>query len=136
VQTIEYTRVTYKYQLRKTLVHELTTPILTAGISVGNDFVQLQDGVLTIKCGYAWDGASGPTIDTQSTMMASLIHDAGYQLMREGWLHWRYKELFDEELKQVMLQKGALPLRAGYYKAAVARYGHAAMAHEPKVLTA
>ena len=41
-------------------------------------------GELVIKAGYSWDGPSGPTIDTKNFMQGSLVHDALYQLMREG----------------------------------------------------
>jgi hypothetical protein len=34
--------------------------------------------------GYAWNGPSGPTLDTRNFMRGSLVHDALYQLMREG----------------------------------------------------
>ena len=42
-----------------------------------------ESGCLQIAAGYAWDGASGPTIDTRNSMIASLVHDALYQLIRE-----------------------------------------------------
>jgi len=47
-------------------------------------FLKVENGVLHIQPKYAWDGASGPTIDTRNTMTPSLVHDAFYQLMREG----------------------------------------------------
>ena len=57
--------------------------------------VLTMDGLLTINKGYAWDGPSGPTIDTKSFMRGSLVHDALYQLMRAacgicraGWASW------------------------------------------------
>ncbi|MGH7536144.1 MAG: DUF1353 domain-containing protein, partial [Gemmatimonadales bacterium] len=37
-------------------------------------------GYLTVKEGYAWDGPSGPTVDTKDFMRGSLVHDALYQL--------------------------------------------------------
>jgi hypothetical protein len=40
------------------------------------------NGWLTIFKGYAWDGPSGPAVDTANFMRASLVHDALYQLMR------------------------------------------------------
>ena len=44
------------------------------------------DYCLRILKGYAWDGLSGPTVDTHSSMRGSLVHDALYQLMREPCL--------------------------------------------------
>ena len=49
-------------------------------------------GHLIIKRSYAWDGPSGPTIDTKNFMRGSLVHDALYQLMRHEHLssdEWR-----------------------------------------------
>ena len=39
-------------------------------------------GTLTVKKGYAWDGASGCCPDNKYTLTPSLFHDALYQLMR------------------------------------------------------
>ena len=36
--------------------------------------------------GYGRDGPSGPTLDTRDFIRGSLVHDALYQLMREGLL--------------------------------------------------
>ena len=57
------------------------------GWSVATDWAQLlADGTLVVPRGYCWDGASGPTLDTKATMVASLVHDVFYQMMREGLL--------------------------------------------------
>ena len=40
------------------------------------------EGILTVKDGYAWDGASGPVFDRKTNRRASLAHDSLYQLMR------------------------------------------------------
>lgn len=42
------------------------------------------DNMLFIKQGYVWNGTLGPTIDSHSTMVASLAHDVMYQAIREG----------------------------------------------------
>jgi Protein of unknown function (DUF1353) len=73
----------YKYQLRAayaTVLPELADP---TRIPIVTDWIELDpDGTLRIRPGYAWDGASGPTYDSKSSMRASLVHDALYQLMR------------------------------------------------------
>lgn len=43
-------------------------------------------GLLTIHEGYAWNGASGPTIDTPDTIRGSLYHDALCQLKALGYI--------------------------------------------------
>ena len=80
-------------------------------------------GILLIKKGYAWDGCSGPTIDTKTTMKAGLIHDALYQLIREGILPMSYRERADEILREVMIAEGASKFRAWYYYKAVRKFG-------------
>ena len=50
-------------------------------------------GMLIIRAGYTWDGVSGPVRDTKRNLKASLVHDALYQLMRNGHLdHNRWRE--------------------------------------------
>ena len=83
----------YKYQTLAEKVYETgwTLP-RRQSIRSSNGWVHLAgDGQLTIKRGYCWDGASGPTFDTPSTMLASLVHDALYQLMRECLLPQDYR---------------------------------------------
>jgi len=74
----------YKYQLH--VDYQILIPI--HGFSINTLYLELtQAGLLTICQGYAWDGASGPTIDTKSSMRAALVHDALDQLLREGMSH-------------------------------------------------
>ena len=71
----------YKYQLKRE--YSLLTRICPDD-DIQTLFVTLsKNGFLRIKTGYAWDGASGPAIDTRNFMRGSLVHDALYQLMRE-----------------------------------------------------
>lgn len=55
-----------------------------AGCKVaGFDYLALENGVLTIREGYRWDGPSTPrNIKLMGNMRASLVHDAIYDLMR------------------------------------------------------
>lgn len=74
----------YKYQLVDDW--RVKTPI--SGITADTRFLSLSPtGLLIIRAGYAWDGASGPAFDTTNFMRGSLVHDALYQLMREGHLN-------------------------------------------------
>ena len=58
---------------------------------------------MNIAARYAWDGASGPTFDTKDTMTPSLIHDAFYQLMREGVLDVKHKQQVDDLFYHLLL---------------------------------
>lgn len=101
----------YKYQLCETCTVFISIkppePILTQYINL------YTNGCLVIKEGYAWDGPSGPTIDTQTFMRGSLVHDALYQLMRENHLsRIECREEADKILRQLCLEDGMWHIRA------------------------
>lgn len=81
------------------------------------------DGTMTLKKGFMWDGASGPTWDDSTNIEASAFHDAGYQAIRHGLLPASYKPLFDKLLMDIMIEKGASRFRAWYYYQAVSKFG-------------
>ncbi len=101
----------YKYQL----VEECSVTVsVVPSADIETPFIDLDaNGVLVIKRGYAWDGPSGPTIDTKNFMRGSLVHDALYQLMRQEHLSkdkWRAEA--DLELKRICVEDGMSWLRA------------------------
>ena len=102
----------YKYQLVND--YRVQTNILP-GHDIECEFVQLdRAGVLTIRHGYAWDGPSGPTIDTPDFMRGSLVHDVLYQLIRDGYLGQHFRDDADSELKRICLEDGMPEARANY----------------------
>lgn len=111
----------YKYQLAKTYILNVgihpVDPIYTDFISLGTD------GILLIKSGYAWDGASGPAIDTKTILRGSLVHDALYQLIREGHLPKYAKVVADKVLHDLCIQDGMAKVRAWYVHQAVLKFG-------------
>ena len=108
---IEY-RGGYKYQLAKTYVFD-TEMIL--GYTISSRYIQLNEhGILTIYQGYCWDGPSGPTVDTPNFMRGSLVHDALYQLIREGHLPMDERYWADRLLKKICLEDGMSRVRAWY----------------------
>ena len=120
-----YYKKGYKYQL-----HENTcvqTEIF--GHDIKTDFVSLDvNGLLSIYKGYAWDGASGATWDTKSSMIPSLFHDVGYQLIRENLLPLGFRGYFDELFYRQLLENGMTKIRAWvWYKAVVGFAKGAAM---------
>lgn len=88
----------YKYKLAEDETYHV-------GLSqtVKTEYIELQDGEITIYKGYRWDGPSGPTFDTDTFMNAALVHDALYQLMREGHLDQKLRKYVDQLLRQIML---------------------------------
>lgn len=104
-------RAGYKYQLAR----EYVAPIeIRPDRPIQTQYVWLSpSGTLTIKAGYAWDGPSGPAIDTRNFMRGSLIHDALYQLMRGKYLdHDTYREAADSILRRICIEDGMTWLRA------------------------
>lgn len=112
----------YKYQLEADYHHRVDIFVDQPIDSL--HWVQLlQDGELFIRAGYAWDGPSGPTIDTPSFMRGSLVHDGLYQLIREGGLSPAYRSLADTLLRDICLEDGMSRLRASAVYWSVCRYG-------------
>lgn len=101
----------YKYQLKETYCIPIDIKPATA---INTDYINLDTKVnLTISEGYAWDGPSGPTIDTFTFMRGSLVHDALYQLMRERHLdHNIYRDAADRILQKICKEDGMWYLRA------------------------
>jgi hypothetical protein len=81
-------------------------------------------GRVTIKPGYCWDGASGPTIDTNDCVCAALGHDVMYELMRAGALpSYIYKPLADMWFRDRLLTDGMIQYRAFAWYRAVQLFG-------------
>lgn len=109
-----YYKKGYKYQLAEDY------QVMDTGIIQGEekgaylDFIQLSSGGnLRIKKGYAFDGPSGPAIDTRNFMRGSLVHDALYQLMRERKLDPQTcRDLADKLLRKMCIEDGMWKIRA------------------------
>ena len=101
----------YNYQLAETVM--LFVAVRPAR-PIRTQFVDLDpNGKLTVRAGYAWDGPSGPAVDTRNFMRGSLVHDALYQLMRDWLLNAdQWREEADRELRRICLEDGMSALRA------------------------
>jgi hypothetical protein len=125
-------RTRYKYTLAEEYFYKTDIQVKEPG-----DFGILAvsaDGHLTIRPGYAWDGPSGPAIDTRNFMRGSLVHDALYQLMREDKIDQSQRLRADEILRDVCLEAGMSKIRAWWVFQGV-RLG-AASAAKPNTITA
>ncbi len=96
------------------------------------------DGLLTVRAGYSWDGPSGPVIHTPENMRASLIHDAHYQFIRLGLVHFMYRAAADRLYKHICIESGMSQARAESHYIALRLFGGAAalVESEPVVLFA
>jgi hypothetical protein len=124
----------YKYQLEKEYV--VQTPI-SAGKSIATDYIELNgEGLLSIKKGYAWNGPSGPAIDTLNFMRGSLVHDALYQLMRNEELdREQYRKSADELLRKMCRKDGMSRIRAWCAYFGLRIFGEKAAHHKSKKKT-
>jgi hypothetical protein len=126
----------YKYQLAENF--QMTTEF--TGKTIKQGFIRLTvGGVLTLNKGYAWDGPSGPAIDTKNFMLGSLVHDALYQLMRKKRLDPKiYREPADRLLQQMCVDHGMWKVRAWWVYKFVSMFAASAAdpSHEKKILTA
>lgn len=135
MKTIHY-RAGYKYQLAADYEDRV---LVFPRAHVDTDYVVLSiAGDLIIRRGYAWDGPSGPTVDTANFMRGSLVHDALYQLIRLGHLDPRWKDRADVLLREMCLADGMSAARAWWVYHGVATFGGASVkaCNEPPILTA
>ena len=120
----------YKYQLLKPYEVRIEIEAPSRLISE-HGWIVLHESQLHIKKGYAWDGPSGPTFDTQTFMRASLVHDALYQLLRARLLNPEHRLTADQICRRHCLEDGMDPFRAWYVYYALRLFGGAAARPEP-----
>lgn len=92
----------YKYQLMEDYSHK--TPLV--GWECETAWFRLaKDGVITLKKGYAWNGANAfPDLD--SIIAPSAVHDALYQMGRLGILPYECKVHADMLLYEMCVECG------------------------------
>jgi len=121
----------YKYKTDTERSRSL--PIHTMYGEIETQFLSLdKEGLLTIKKGYAWDGASG-AVDTDTNMRASLFHDALCQLINDALLPRLYQVVADQVFYDICLEAGMTKLRAWYHHRGVRAYAKSGLKkYEPK----
>lgn len=129
-------RTGYKYQLAADYRIRIRIAVKEA---IKTEFIELDlDGNLLIRSGYAWDGPSGPTMDTKNSLRGSLVHDALYQLMRMELLGQECRQDADDIAYGIWREDGMSVWRAGLWRKEINNW--AAFAADPKnkkaVLTA
>lgn len=124
-------RSEYKYQLSE--AYEIEIPIKPKN-NIETDFIHLnREGNLVIKNGYAWDGPSGPVIDTDENMRASVVHDALYQLMRNKELSSRtHRKAADQLFKKICKEDGVSNFTASVYYKGLRKFGKPAASPKNK----
>ncbi len=111
----------YKYNLR--VAHEYAANIKVRKAADLGKLKITKDGYLTLRNGYAWDGPSGPTLDTKNFMRGSLVHDALYQLMRSTIIDQDQRKRADKILKEICIDAGMSKIRAWWVYLGVRWFG-------------
>lgn len=112
----------YKYQTNSNII--IQTTLRPAQSCVIDGYVFLgTDGLLYIYKSYAWDGCTHAP-DTDSNLLAGLVHDALYQLMQIGILDKSFKPDADDILRDVMVRQGSMLFIANIFHAAVQEFGN------------
>lgn len=118
----------FKYQLTEIIT--LDTPIYPPTSRVDWRYLDVDDSFrLTLHKGYAWDGCSGPTWDTDNTMIPGAFHDAGYWLGRNGYykgVEEEAKKWWDAQFKNLLLDSDMWGIRAQYYYLGVSYFANKA----------
>lgn len=117
---MKYHKANYKYTLVEAYEHKLHSNHFH---DVDNDFFSVKNGILTAQNKYAWDGASGPTIDTKNSMKAGLVHDCLYQGIRLGNYKKEDRKAADQELYDTLRDEGMCWLRAKIWYIALRLFG-------------
>lgn len=112
-------KVDYKYQIKS----EAQFKVPVVGYKIDEDYFSLNEfGTLTLKKGYAWNGATA-AIDTKTFEDASAVHDALYQMIKTKLLPEAIRLVADKELKRMCLKAGMGAIRAQYVYLAVRAFG-------------
>jgi len=87
------------------------------------DNASYTDGALTLRRGFAWDGPSALTLDTDDFMRGSLVHDCLYVAIARDYLPATDKKKADKILYRLCREDGMNIVRATYVYYAVKWFG-------------
>lgn len=118
---MKYSEYKYKFKVEENFSIEL--PFKIADFE--HEYASSKNGILEIKKGYAWDGASGPVINTKNTLIASLVHDVLYQAMRLNLIkpNCVNKKLADKNFFEILKMNGVNSFRSKVWYFAVRLFG-------------
>lgn len=85
--------------------------------------VLTKKGILTLKEGFCWDGASGPTWDDETNIIPSAVHDALYQLDRIKVFEYSIRLYADQFFEKLLEKNGMNPIRRKIYYYGLRAFG-------------
>ena len=118
---MKYSKYKYKFKVEENFSIELPFKIP----DFVHPYASLKDGILSVKKGYAWDGASGPIINTRDTLVASLVHDVLYQAMRLNLIKSskENRTIADKNFFEILKMNGVNSIRRKVWYLAVRLFG-------------
>ena len=118
---MKYSEYKYKFKLEENFSIELPYKIA----DFEHPYASSKDSILSVKRGYAWDGASGPIINTQDTLVASLVHDVLYQAMRLNLIKSskENRKIADKNFFEILKMHGVNSIRRKVWYFAVRFFG-------------
>lgn len=132
--------VKYKTGYRNVLAEAYSIQTDIKGHDSDTGFARLTpDGLLFIRKGYAWDGASKPAINTKNFVRGSLVHDVLFQCMRLGYIDRdKWFTYANDLLYTICREDGMSWFRASYVRLGVQWFAFSATQpdEEPEILTA
>jgi len=128
---MKYSKVNYKYYLEETVSVQTSLRPEQSAIIPGYIFLGV-DGKIIIYSRYAWDGATGG-VNFKGNRLAVLVHDAIYQLIREGLIDARIKEFADRDLRDTMIFYRSYKWVANFFYFCVSKFGNAFTTNKKKI---
>ena len=118
---MKYSEYKYKFKVEENFSIELPFKIP----DFEHPYASSKDSILEIKKGYAWDGASGPIINTRDTLVASLVHDVLYQAMRLNLIKSskENRKIADKNFFEILKMHGVNAIRRKVWYFAVRFFG-------------
>ena len=118
---MKYSEYKYKFKVEENFSIELPFKIP----DFEHPYASSKDGILSVKRGYAWDGASGPIINTRDTLVASLVHDVLYQAMRLNLIKSskENRQIADKNFFEILKMNGVNSIRRKVWYFAVRLFG-------------
>ena len=118
---MKYSKYKYKFKVEENFSIELPFKIP----DFVHPYASLKDVILSVKRGYAWDGASGPIINTRDTLVASLVHDVLYQAMRLNLIKSskENRQIADKNFFEILKMNGVNSIRRKVWYFAVRLFG-------------
>ena len=118
---MKYSEYKYKFKVEENFSIELSFKIP----DFEHPYASSKDSILFVKKGYAWDGASGPIINTRDTLVASLVHDVLYQAMRLNLIKSskENRKIADKNFFEILKMHGVNSIRRKVWYFAVRLFG-------------